>query len=171
MARKMVLLSLLLTAAMACGGSKTPVVVVVSMDRVAQESVRAKRLIGEVEAFAKSVEDKLNRTAEQLQVAAQDPRRSREELGSMQAQWDQLRQEAERQVDLRRQQAEEEKDQAAQPEQQGSEGVAHQFRRHVATAHTTQKREQGFRFRQDDLASGSLCFYSTPRRLTLGPQS
>jgi Skp family chaperone for outer membrane proteins len=108
MTGKMSLLALPLLAALACGGSKAPVVVVVSMDRVAQESVRAKRTIGEVEAFAKSVEDKLNQTADQLQAAAQDPRVSPADLRSMQAQWDQLRQEAEQQVDLRKRKAEEE---------------------------------------------------------------
>ena len=40
MTGKMSLLALPLLAALACGGSKAPVVVVVSMDRVAQESVK-----------------------------------------------------------------------------------------------------------------------------------
>lgn len=108
MAHRTPLLILPLLAGLACGGSKTPMVVVVSVDRVAQESVQAKSIIGEVEAFAKSVEDRLNQAAEQIQAAARDPRRNPEEVRSLQAQWDQMRLEAEEQIDRRKRKAEQE---------------------------------------------------------------
>jgi outer membrane protein len=108
MVRKMIFPILTLAICMACGGTKGSVVVVVDVDKVAQGSVRAKRAISEVEAFTKSVEDKMNETGSQMQATARDPRRTPQELQSMQAQWGQLQQQAQTQVDSRKQAAEQE---------------------------------------------------------------
>jgi Skp family chaperone for outer membrane proteins len=108
MVRKMIFPILILMICMACGGAKSTVVVVVDVDKVAQSSARAKRAIGEVEAFVKSVEDKMNEAGSQMQTAARDPRRTPQELQSMQAQWGQLQQQAQSQVDARKQAAEQE---------------------------------------------------------------
>ncbi len=103
-----VFLVLPLLAGLACGGPKAPVVVAVSVDRVARESVQAKNLIGDVEAFAKSVEDRLNQVAEQVQAGARNPRRNSEEVRALNARLDQMRLEAQEEVDLRRRKAEQE---------------------------------------------------------------
>jgi Skp family chaperone for outer membrane proteins len=108
MAHRTPLLILPLLACLACGRSKTPTVVVVSVDQVAHESVQAKNLIGEVETFAKSVEDRLNQAAQQVQAAARDPRRKPDEVRFLQTQLGQMRVEAQEQVDLRKRQAEQE---------------------------------------------------------------
>jgi Skp family chaperone for outer membrane proteins len=97
-----------LLAGLACGRSKTPMVVVVSVDQVTYESVQAKSLIGEVETFTKSVEDRLNQAAEQVLAAARDPRRNPDEVRFLQTQVGQMRREAQEQVDLRKRQAEQE---------------------------------------------------------------
>jgi Skp family chaperone for outer membrane proteins len=108
MAHRTLLFILPLLAGLACGSSKTPLVVVVSVDRVAHESVQAKNLIGEVETFAKSVEDRLNQATEQIQATARDPRRNPDEVRFLQAQLGQMRLEAQEQVDLQKQKAEQE---------------------------------------------------------------
>lgn len=111
MIRPTLLLASSLFLLTACG-PKAPVVVVVSVDRVAQESVRAKKIIGDVEGYAKSVEDKLNEMAQEIQAASADPRRSPAELNAMKLQWNQLRQTAVEQVDQRRRKAEDDVHQA-----------------------------------------------------------
>lgn len=101
--RTVLLASTLLLAA--CG-PKAPVVVVVSVDRVAHESARAKKAIAEVETYAKSVENQLNDLARQIQAASADPRRSPADVEEMKAQWNRMSQTAQQQVAFRQRQAE-----------------------------------------------------------------
>lgn len=108
MVRKMILPLLILAALVGCGGAQGTNVVVVDVDKVAQSSARAKKSIADVEAFAKAVEDKMNETGAQMQQAARDPRRTPQELQGLQAQWGQLQQQAQSQVDARKQAAEQE---------------------------------------------------------------
>jgi Skp family chaperone for outer membrane proteins len=98
----------LLLVFVACGCSKAPAVVTVNVDRVVKESQRARRLIEEVESYADATGAKLNDAADQLRAAASDPRRSPQEIGLMQAQWNRMRQEAEEQVDAKRSNTEDE---------------------------------------------------------------
>jgi Skp family chaperone for outer membrane proteins len=101
--RTTILASALLLAA--CG-PKAPVVVVVNVDRVAHESVRAKKAVAEVEAYAKSVEDQLNDLARQIQAASTDPRRNPADVEQMKAQWGRMSQTAQQQVAFRQRQVE-----------------------------------------------------------------
>ncbi len=107
MVRLPFLLASALALLVACT-SKAPVVVVVSVDRVARDSVRAKKAISEVEDYAKSVEDQLDRLALEIQTASADPRRNPAEVNTMKARWNRMRQTAQEQVDLRRRKAEDE---------------------------------------------------------------
>jgi Skp family chaperone for outer membrane proteins len=97
-----------LLAFIACSCSKAPIVVTVNVDRVVKESQCARRLVEEVESYADATGARLNDTAEQLRAAASDPRRSPQEIGLMQAQWNRMRQEAEEHVDAKRSRAEDE---------------------------------------------------------------
>jgi len=112
MIRRVVSLALPFLCFVACGGPKAPVTVVVSVDRVAEESALAKRVRGEVEEFAKTVQTNLNQAAEQIQAAASDPRRNPSEIASMKGQWMQLRQQAQDQINGRRAKAEDQVHQA-----------------------------------------------------------
>jgi Skp family chaperone for outer membrane proteins len=91
-----------------CGCSKAPVIVTTDMDRVIRESQQAKRIIDEVESFAKSVEAQLNEAAGQVQTVASDPKSDPARVDYMKAQLNQMYSQAQEEVSLRRNKAEEE---------------------------------------------------------------
>ncbi len=103
-----VLLAFSLASLSACGGPKAPVIVVVSVDRVAQESVRAQRLVRDVEDYAKAAEAKLNQMLQEFQAASSDPSMPPQNLALMRDRLNQMRQSAGQQVDQKQSEAERE---------------------------------------------------------------
>lgn len=85
---------------------KAPVVVVISVDRVAREAFVTKKIIQGVENYAKSLEDRLNQLAQAIQAASNDPLRDPAEVNLMKVQLDEMRREASEQVEERRLKAE-----------------------------------------------------------------
>ena len=90
------------------GCSKAPVIVVVDVERVANESKQAKLLISEVEAFAKSAEAQINKAAEQVQAAASDPKSDPGRVNYMKSQFNEMCRQAQEQVELRKNKVEDE---------------------------------------------------------------
>jgi len=93
---------------LSCGCSKAPVIVAVDMERVVSESKQAKRIMDEVESFAKSVQSQLNQAQEQVRAASSDPASDPDQVNYMRAQLSQMARRAEEEVNLKRYQAEDE---------------------------------------------------------------
>ena len=94
-----------LTLLLALGCSKAPVIVTVDMDKLANDSKEAQAIKAEVESFAKSVEDQLDKGAQQIQAAAADPKADPRKVNEMKMQFSQILRQAEEEVDNRRKQA------------------------------------------------------------------
>lgn len=106
MVRRPFIISIVLLAVLfALGCSKAPVIVTVDMDKVADESKEAQAVKAEVESFAKSVEDQLNKGAQQIQAASSDPKADPRRVNEMKMQFNQILRQAEEEVGNRRKQA------------------------------------------------------------------
>lgn len=89
----------------ACGGSDTPKVVVLDMERISSESAAARAAFAEVQALSQAAQDQLSGMAREIREAEEAGRIRPADLESMKRRWIALRQEAESQVGARREAA------------------------------------------------------------------